>query len=304
MRIDIQASNPFLPPIDVSGASGALATIILLLLVLSLAIMARATVADIILSAADKFAHFRVWGAENPILNGSNDGPAATQPMYDASVVSVDMPAQITQGDSYDAVITMKNTGTAPWSANGASPVKLGAVGGNGGDAYRFTGAVSFAMDSETIVRKGQTYEFHFKMKAPAPGIYNPAFRMTKDWYGEFGEIASKSVQVLPVVTATPAPTPEPTYPPYLGYVAYGKFVMIGPEGQKTGYLFRWCYDGPLTLHNQRSSYLNEPWWPFSDWDIGGPNGYYRIYSDYYRGSMAFDMDYGGLKDTVIFYEK
>ncbi len=162
----------------------------------------------------------------------------------------------------------------------GVTPVRLGAVGGNAGDAYRFAGSAEFPMANGVVVRPGGSYEFRFDIRAPAAGQYMPEFRMMQAGRGSFGETAGKNVRVMPVITPTPEPTPEPTprptSPPYVAYDAYGKFIMIGTDGkQETGYIFLWCYDGPLVRHNQRSSYLNEPWWPHPDWDIGGPNGHY-----------------------------
>ncbi len=173
-------------------------------------------------------------------------------PIYDAQVMSVDMPAQMTAGDRYTATIVMKNTGTATWRADVSNDVRLGAVGDTGGDAYRFAGVLSLHMTSGAIVRPGGTYEFRFEIKAPAAGQYMPEFRMMQVGKGPFGEIASKNIRVVPVITPTPEPTPRPTSPPYEAYLAYGRFVMIGRYGeQETGYLFLWCYDGPLVRHNQ-----------------------------------------------------
>jgi hypothetical protein len=223
--------------------------------------------------------------------------------IYDASVVSVDLPSQMTAGGRYTATIVMKNTGTATWHADGSNAIRLGAVGGAGGDAYRFVGSVSLPMGSGTTVRPGGTYEFRFEIKAPDAGQYMPQFRMMQVGGVSFGETASKNIRVVPVITPTPEPTPVPTTPPYMSYVAYGKFIVIGTDGrQQIGYLFPWCYDGPLVRHNQRSSYLNEPWWPYADWDIGGPNGYYYVYSDFSDGSGSFEMNYGGSRGPFTFY--
>ena len=165
-------------------------------------------------------------------------------------------------------------------------------------------------MAEGVVVRPGGDYSFLFDIIAPGAGQYLPEFQMTGDEAGDFGEKAGKNIKVEAAATPTPtptptiAPTPTPTYPPYEAYVAYGKYIMIGEDGQrKTGYIFLWCYDGPLTHHNQRSSYLNEPWWPYPDWDIGGPNGLYHVYSDYYQGSGSFEMNYGGTRGPFTFYD-
>jgi hypothetical protein len=76
-------------------------------------------------------------------------------------------------------------------------------------------------------------------------------------------------------------------------YDSSGRQLIGGPWG--------WAYDGPLGLNNLRSSYFSEPSWPHPDWDIGGPNGQYRIYKDGCIGSGSFNMGNGGIKDTIVF---
>jgi hypothetical protein len=300
-------------PGNVSGASGAQATLILLLLVFLLVIIARTTIGDAIMSAAWEFAGFRVWGTDNNLNSSDNNNPpgSITTSAYNASVVSVDMPGQMTQGDTFSATITMKNTGIANWYADGSSTVTLGAIGGGSRDAYRFTQTTSFPMAIGTIVRRGETYAFKYNLVAPAPGQYLPEFQMTGNEAGGFGEIASKSIMVVPVPTPTPtptpvptiAPTPVPTDPPYVSYVAYGKFILYDRNGrQMTGGPWYWIYDGPFGSNNLRSSYFSEPSWPYPDWDIGGPNGQYHIYKDGCTGSGSFSMNNGGNKVTIIFH--
>jgi hypothetical protein len=68
----------------------------------------------------------------------------------------------------------------------------------------------------------------------------------------------------------------------------------------------RYYYDGPLGRHFERSSRGSSsddnPTW---DWDIGGPNGHYRIYNDVdgYTGEFQFEMNNGGNKGRVVFYK-
>ncbi len=172
MRSNRQAPYPFKKPGNVSGASGAQASLILLLLVFMLVLIAKTSIGDTIISSAEEFAKFRVWGRDNNINGSGNTSPPGniTTLAYNASVVSVDMPAQMTQGDTYTATITMKNTGIANWYADGSSTVMLGAVGGSSSDAYRFARATGFPMVPGTIIRKGETYAFRFNIIAPAAG--------------------------------------------------------------------------------------------------------------------------------------
>lgn len=219
-------------------------------------------------------------------------------PVYNARVVSIDLPSQMTQGDTYLTTITLENTGNAAWYP-GIS--KLGLIGGSSGDAGRMAGCDAIPIQQGMIIKAGETYAFKVNAVAVAAGTYYPQFRMNKDGLGWFGETAGATVRVVPKVTATPQPTNRP---PYEAYVAYGKFVLIGIDGkQKIGGPWGWCYDGPLVRHNQRSSYFSEPSWPNPDWDIGGPNGHYTIYSDYFTGIFSFEMNNGGDKGRVIFFQ-
>jgi hypothetical protein len=69
----------------------------------------------------------------------------------------------------------------------------------------------------------------------------------------------------------------------------------------------RFYYDGPLGRHFERSSRgASDDSSPTWDWDIGGPNGHYKIYNDvdYYLGGIEFEMNDGGNKGKVIFYQQ
>jgi|AGTN01.3.fsa_nt_gi hypothetical protein len=299
-------------PGNVSGTSGAQATLVLLLLIFIVVFLARTTIGDAIVSTANEFSKFRVWGTDNRI-NGSSSGDIAMS-AYNAHVVSVDMPAQMAHGGTYTATITMKNAGIANWYADGASTVVLGAVGGSGGDAYRFARSSSFPMTSGTIVRKDNTYTFRYTIVAPTPGQYLLEFRMISNDAGTFGEIAGKSIRVIPTPTPTPVPTPAPTPAPTpkptpvptptppMSYLAYGKFALYDLNGnQMIGGPWEWVYSGPLISNNHRSSYFSEPSWSYPDWDIGGPNGQYYVYKPGCIGSGSFSMNNGGNKGTIIF---
>jgi hypothetical protein len=73
----------------------------------------------------------------------------------------------------------------------------------------------------------------------------------------------------------------------------------------------RYYYDGPLGNHFERSSSgaTVPPTPSHCDWDIGGPNGHYRIYNNNYKvgsnlaNDYQFNMDNGGYKGQVVFYQ-
>lgn len=300
-------------PGNVSGASGAQASLVLLVLIFLLAIMARSTIGDAIVSVANEFAKFRVWGVENSVDNLYNDSPSGslTTSAYNATVVSMDLPTRMIKGDTYSATITMKNTGIACWYADGEYTVTLGAIGGANREAYNLTKKTNIAMLLGTIIRQNETYSFNFNIVASITGTYHPGFQMTSNEIGSFGEIATQTISVVDIATPTPTsvptlkptivPTAQPT--PYNAYVAYGKFLLYGRDGtQQIGGPWYWIYDGPYGQNNLRSSYFSDPSWPYPDWDIGGPNGQYRIYKAGCTGSMSFSMNNGGFKGTVVFH--
>lgn len=215
--------------------------------------------------------------------------------IHDAKVVSMDMPSSMVSGESRTVSITVQNTGTAAWYNSGNNPVRLGMVGDTSGDAYLFNKTSDrIYMAPGSVVRSGNNYVFTFKITAPAPGTYQPEYRMVWENKAWFGETASCTIRVV-----SPTPTPRPPAPtpdPYQAYIAWGTMRLIERNGNMYNGCIPFVYDGPLCKHYTRASY-------YERWDIGGPNGHYRIYSDRYSGGMGFDMNNGGNKGTVTFFD-
>ena len=142
---------------------------------------------------------------------------------YDAKVVSMNMPAEMTPGQVTDVSITMQNTGTAGWFAAGTNIVYLWMVDGTGGVAYKFNGSSDrILMAPTSVVRKGDQYTFSFKIKAPAAGSYYTQYRMMWDGNYVFGQIAACTINVKNPPTPTPTPKPPTVTPdPYQAYLAY-----------------------------------------------------------------------------------
>ena len=84
MRTRPQAPTFLHLPGNVSGASGALATLVLLLFIFALVLLASTTIGDPIMSVLDDFTHFRAWGAENEITDTASNNPG----------ISITMPAE------------------------------------------------------------------------------------------------------------------------------------------------------------------------------------------------------------------
>jgi hypothetical protein len=133
-----------------------------------------------------------------------------------------------------------------------------------------------------------------------------------------FGQIAGCTINVKAVATPTPTPTPTsnppkpvsptPTAVPH--YNAHGKMVLYQSNGQPYLGPIGFNYDGPLGNGLQRSSAgASDPNYPYSDWDIGGPSGHYRIYKNgckVLRGGSEvndFQFDLNSYMDvgTVVF---
>lgn len=112
-------------------------------------------------------------------------------PLYNASIVSSSIPAQMLKGKVYDANVTVKNTGNTPWSEG--DHVRLGAA--EGGSAAIFSGSY-ILIEQGVVVLPGEQYTFRFTMNAPdQTGSYTVKYRMVKDstW---FGDTLSKTVAV------------------------------------------------------------------------------------------------------------
>ena len=102
-------------------------------------------------------------------------------------------PGQLLPGEKYTAVLSALNTGTATWKNNGATPVRLGSVGGNN----PFCSASWLSCDrpvslTESSVTPGQIGSFRFEFQAPyAAGSYRQAFKPVAEfltWMNDTGE--------------------------------------------------------------------------------------------------------------------
>ena len=232
---------------------------------------------------------------------------------HDAKVVSMNMPSDMAPGETQTVSITMENTGTAAWYSDGSDPVYLGMVGGTGGDAFKFNGSSDkILMTPGTVLRNGSDYTFIFKITAPRAGSYYTQYRMMWANHYVFGQIAGCTINVIAAVTPTPTPTanppgpgkptPTPTAVPDQ-FNAHGKMWLYLTDGSPYDGCIPYYYDGPLVTHTLRASrgaaWKTDSW----DWDIGGPNGHYRMYYDNYLNDFNFDMNGGGIIGPVIFYK-
>jgi len=111
-----------------------------------------------------------------------------------AQYVSDTIPTSMTTYRLYWATVTLRNTGTLPWTES--SHIRLGAVGDGNGDASKFT-SIRLKIPGGTTVAPGETYQFGFIMTAPTTtGTYNPQYQMVWDGHQWYGSTISKTVTV------------------------------------------------------------------------------------------------------------
>lgn len=168
-------------------------------------------------------------------------------------------------------------------------------------------------MTPGTIVRNGSDYTFTFTLKAPAAGSYYTQYRMMWSNHYLFGQIAGHTINVKAAPTPTPTPVPtnkppeqvSPTPTPVPHYNAHGKMIMYKNNGEPYLGPILFYYDGPLGNRLQRSSAgASNPDYPYSDWDIGGPVGHYRLYRDDCSNSFQFYMNSYMDVGTVTFRQR
>ncbi len=118
---------------------------------------------------------------------------AANEEKIDAAtVVSHNLPAAMTTGSTYNASVTMRNTGTSTWTR--ATGFKLGAVGDKD-DFYKQDTRVW--LPDGASVQPNSTFTFNFTMKAPnTPSSYVTDWQMVHEGIRWFGEIVQKQVSV------------------------------------------------------------------------------------------------------------
>ncbi|WP_424357759.1 NBR1-Ig-like domain-containing protein [Methanocella sp. MCL-LM] len=125
---------------------------------------------------------------------GDTVGKSVTVLAPNAQYISDTIPTSMTAYRLYWATVTLRNTGTMPWTDSSA--IRLGAVGDGAGDAAKFT-STRLKVPSGTSVAPGETYTFGFIMTAPTSvGTYNPQYQMVWDGHQWFGSTISKTVTV------------------------------------------------------------------------------------------------------------
>jgi C1A family cysteine protease len=103
----------------------------------------------------------------------------------DAALVSCSIPSSMVTGQQYNASITMKNTGTQPWTPG----FGLWNVGEG-------IGPTSLGVPSGIMVMPGDKYTWNFTITAPSYGSYDIKYRMARDVTNFFGAWVNMSINV------------------------------------------------------------------------------------------------------------
>ena len=140
---------------------------------------------DALLMNDNFFRSVAMWGVYKGICNYFGDTPT---PLYHAEYVDDDIPAVVSEGEVRTVHITFRNQGAA-WSEERA--FRLGAVGDSDPFAAHRQGLAG-------EVGPGETCTFTFEMDFGESGDYTTDWRMVRDGFAWFGDILSRTVQVLP----------------------------------------------------------------------------------------------------------
>jgi len=125
----------------------------------------------------------------------ADDDDATPEPLADdAVIVSASLPATLACGESFDAIVSVRNTGTATWTGDEPNGYKLGAVD----DSDPFTGPdPRIWMGDAAIVPPNAVWAFPIPMTAPAEaGTYTSDWQMVHEGVTWFGEATSAVVEV------------------------------------------------------------------------------------------------------------
>ena len=122
-------------------------------------------------------------------------GPAAGQ-LLNAEVVTADIPAVMTPGQSVPAALELRNLGISPWSGDVA--FKLAVI--DGAEHLLEAGASRVNIPEGTVVRRGETYTFHLPLRAsdlaPHPGPVTLKLQMVQEWKEFFGPVIERTIQI------------------------------------------------------------------------------------------------------------
>ena len=122
---------------------------------------------------------------------------------FDAALVRMTAPEQVTASEVFPVAITLQNTGTKTWEG---SPIRLRSVNPRNNTVW---GTAYILIAQGTVVKPGDEYTFRSHLRAPAqPGSVNFQWQVCKDpetWFGEASPARTIEVTARPVEANRPA---------------------------------------------------------------------------------------------------
>lgn len=116
--------------------------------------------------------------------------------MRNAQVVAVDIPSEVPVNEPFNCSVTMKNTGTESWWPSDL--YRLGATNPND-NSYWGTHRIELPHS----VGVGATVQIPMTLQRNTVGQHDCSWRMVQDGVEWFGDVASKSVNVVNVPTSS-----------------------------------------------------------------------------------------------------
>ena len=157
-----------------------------------------------------------------------------------AVFVSQGIPATMAPGGTYNVLVTMRNTGTAPWFFDARH--RLGSA--NPRDNKRWgLSRVTIANVNGNLVNPGESQTFEFRVKAPlTPGQYSFQWQMIQEAVGWFGALSANRVIKVTATGSTPV-----TF-------AMQPANQSAPSGQSSAFFAGAIGSSPITFQWQRQS--------------------------------------------------
>jgi endonuclease/exonuclease/phosphatase family metal-dependent hydrolase len=116
---------------------------------------------------------------------------ARAQGVDDAALIDVDLPPTLSCGQTYQASVTMQNTGETTWTEGEA--IRLGAIE----DSDDLGGPGRVSLPPGVSVPPNGAYTFTMTLTAPTtPGTYRTDWQMLREGVARFGQVAAQNVVV------------------------------------------------------------------------------------------------------------
>lgn len=194
------------------------------------------------------FAHyFDLWGGGGTF----NAQLMAQGPYYGLGLPGV----ALIPGQTFTVWANYKNTGTATWDNNGATPVHVGTASPYDHGSVYFGGQNRRGYTVQSTVAPGEIATFYMTFTAPSTeGTYVEHFQPVAEYVGWLGQEVSWSYTVSRSLAAEQSSTAYVTQGPYAGPGSYGQAITPGTpvtlwvQMRNTGSQI-WYRDGDNATH-------------------------------------------------------